>query len=33
MHEPFIIIVLGGGLAVLASRIRRWHAAGARNDS
>jgi hypothetical protein len=33
MHEPNIIFVLGGGLAVLASRIRRLYAAKARSNS
>jgi hypothetical protein len=23
-HEPFIIIMVGSGLAIAASRIRRW---------
>lgn len=33
MHEPFIIFVLGSGLAVVAARIRRLHAARVRNNS
>lgn len=33
IHEPFIIIVIGSGLAVAASRIRKWRAASARNNA
>lgn len=32
MQEPLIIFMLGGGLAVLAARIRRLHAARLRNN-
>lgn len=31
MHEPFIIIAIGSGLAVAASRIRKWRAAAIQN--
>jgi hypothetical protein len=33
MHEPFIIFLLGSGLAVAASRIRKKYAARNRNNS
>jgi hypothetical protein len=33
MHEPLIIFVLGGGLAVVAARIRRFRAARVRDNS
>lgn len=32
MQEPLIIFMLGGGLAVLAARIRRLRAARLRNN-
>lgn len=33
MHEQFIIIILGGGLAIAASKIRKWRAENVRNNS
>ncbi len=33
MHEPFIIIILGNGLAIAASRLRKWRAENVRNNS
>lgn len=31
IHEPFIFIVIGSGLAVAASRLRKWRAESTRH--